>query len=137
MLEAIFSGIAVYFIIIGIIGTFLSLTPVMGSFLAFGILCLVGGYFARSSRTVSRMAYWVGGVCLAIFALSEFVLPVFRSQNTLVVIIAVCCGIAVYALTRRFTFRRFVRRRNSDGEVVVPAPPHGKEWMRWLYALVL
>ena len=137
MLESICTAFAVYYIIIGVLGIFLSMTPIMGTFLGFGVLCLVGGYFARSSRQVSRLAYWIGGVCIAIFALAEFILPVFQGQKTLVIIIAVCCGIAVYIITRRFTFRRYVRRRDANGTVITPAPPRGKEWLRWVFALVL
>ncbi len=138
MLYSIATGFVTYAIIVFVIGLFASFAPIMGSLVAFGILCLIGGYIARSSRLVRRMAYGVGGFLIALFAVSEFLMPAIQGQKSFVITLAILFGVIVYVLTRRLTFRRYVtRRRNEYGQMVRPAPPFGREWMRWLFAFVM
>ena len=137
MLYSLAVGFGSYAIMVFVIGMFASMAPVMGTFLAFGVLCLIGGYLARNSRPVRRMAYGIGGFCIAVFAVSEFLMPALQGQKSLLIAIATLFGAVVYALTRRFTFRRYVQRRDEHGQVFRPAPPYGREWMRWLFAFVM
>ena len=137
MLYSVAVGFVTYALMVLVIGLFSSIAPIMGTFLAFGVICLIGGYIARNSRLVRRMCYGLGGFLIAIFAVSEFLMPAIQGQKALFIAIAALFGVVVYVVTRRFTFRRYVNRRMVNGLMVRPAPPFGREWMRWLFAFVM
>lgn len=131
MLESTIAAILFYALIVTIIGVLVNLTPVAATLMAFGICCMAGAYFARQSRFVRHMCQAIGGICFGLFAMVEFLLPMLRGQKALLITVSVLIGVAVYLISRVFTYRRFVRRR-VNGQTIIPQPPHGKEWLRWL-----
>ena len=138
MLYSVAASFGFYALVVYLIGLMVSMGPVMGYFLAFGVIALIGGYFARHSRIVSRLCYGIGGFCIAIYVVSEFLMPALVGQKALVITVAVILGVAIYGVTRYFTFRRYVRRRpDGNGHMVRPAPPFGREWGRWLFAFAM
>jgi len=136
MLYSLAIGFATYGLMVFVIGLFATMAPVMETCLVFGIICLIGGYLARNYRPVSRIAYLLGGFCIALFAITEFILPTLQGQKSVLIAIAILFGALVYAVTRIFTFRRYIGRR-VNGRFVRPAPPYGREWLRWLFTFVM
>lgn len=81
------------------------------------------------------MAYTIGGIAIVLLFATWLLLPVLkRSGKTWVTIVVICVGLSVYIWSRRFVHRRWLRR-DQDGNR--PAPPFGREWMRWVVAFVL
>ncbi len=132
MLYSLASGFAAYWGLVALIGVLLNLRAVEATLLLFAIVCFGGAYFARSSRIVRRLANTIGGICVAIFLAIQFALPLLQGRNALVVLIATVLGVVVYGVTRVLVFRHFFGRRGHR-----PAPPFGKEILRWLFAFIL
>jgi len=73
----------------------------------------------------------LGVTAVVILLAGYFLLPVV--SKTGIVWGAVIAAAIVYAATRRFWFRRFVRQRNGFR----PLPPFGNEILRWVAAFGL
>jgi len=78
-----------------------------------------------------RLAMGLGIAVTVLLIAVYFILPIVTRPA--IIWIAVILGAIVYVITRRFIFRRFIRRRDGS----VPFPPFGIEWTRWVAALVL
>ena len=132
MLYSIAAGFAAYWAFVALAGVLLNLKAVEATLLFFGIVCFGGAYFARNSRFVRRMCNWIGGICVAIFLVTQFALPLLQGNQSLVVSIAIIFGLVVYGATRVLTWRHYFGRRGH----VRPVPPFGKEWARWVLFFV-
>ena len=133
MLESLAVGLAAYYGFVAVIGVLVNLRAVEATLLFFAIVCFGGAYFARRVRIVRRAANLVGGICIAIYLVIQFALPIFQGRKYLVILIATVLALVVYGITRRLTFRHFFGRRGSTR----PAPPWGSELARWLLAFLV
>jgi len=134
MLYSILAAIGVYYLVLAVVGILVKSLAVEGSLIAFAAICFIGAYLARSSRFVSRMALWMGGISTAILVCLWCLLPILQgSGNMWVYIISIASGIACYVFSRRYWHRRFLRRDENHN---LPAPPFQKEWARWVLAFV-
>ena len=130
MLESILAGFAAYYVVLYIVHLLVGMNAINGTLIAFAVMCFIGAYFARSSRFVHRMAMILGGISVALALVAILVVPLLQGSGTgWVVTLAILAGIIVYAVTRRFWYRRLFRR---DDEGNLPEVPFGREWVRWL-----
>lgn len=135
MLYSILAGVLAYHAVLFGIGILVNTIAIEGSLIAFTALCLVGGYFARSSRFVRRLAYGMGGIVATLVLAEMLILPILQgSGNVWVTIIAVFAALACYIATRRYWYRRYMRRDRQSR--LRPAPPFGQEWARWVILFV-
>lgn len=135
MLYSILVGIATYYSILWGIGVLVNSQAIEGTLIAFAVFCFIGGYMARKSRLVRRLANTLGGVTTVLVFAEMFLLPVLQgSGNVWVTIISVLAGSACYVGSRFHWCRRYLRRDRQSGHR--PAPPFGKEWARWVIVLV-
>ena len=132
MLIGILAGVIFYYLLLSIIGVLVKSLALQGTLVVFAVVCFIGGYLARSSRFVSRMAYWLGGITTAIWVIQVLLLPVLTA--TTVAVICVLFGLAMFVVSRRPIHRRLLRRDRNGNR---PAPPFGREWCRWLIAFAL
>lgn len=136
MLYSALLGVASYYAIIFMIGVLVNSVVIEGSLIAFAAVCFIGGYFARHSRVVFRLANWLGGIATALVVASWILLPILQGTGKVwVTIIAVFAALAAYIGSRRIVHRRWLRRDRRTGER--PAPPFGREWCRWVIAFLL
>ena len=103
-----------------------------GTLVVFAIICFFGGYFARTSRLVSRAAYWLGGILASLLLAQTLLLPLLTEALTTAA--SMFLAFFVYVFTRRPIHRRLLRR-NAQGQR--QAPPMGREWLRWVIAFLL
>ena len=132
MLYSIAAGFVAYWGLVALLGVLLNLQTVEVTLLLFGIVCFGGAYFARSSRIVRHICNGIGGICVAIFLVIQFALPVLQGKKSLVVSVAIIFGLIVYGATRFLTWRHYFGRRGHAR----PVPTFGKEWARWLLFFV-
>lgn len=132
MLYSIAAGIATYYACLALIGVLVNCQAAEGTLIAFAVVCYVGAFYVRSYSTfVHRLAMGLGIVATVLLVAVYFILPIVTRPA--IIWIAVILGMIVYFITRRFLFRRYIRRRDGS----VPFPPFGIEWTRWVAALVL
>lgn len=135
MLYSVLVGISTYYAMIFGVGVLVNSRAIEGTLITFAILAFGGAYLARNSRFVRRLANILGGIATILVLAEMFILPVLQgSGNVWVTIIAVFSGFACYIVTRRYWYRRYLRRDRQSGRR--PAPPLGKEWTRWVIAFV-
>ena len=136
MIYSIFAGVAIYYATLFIIGVLVNTVAIEGSLIAIATIAFIGAYFARQSRFVLRLATTIGGIAVGLLVASWFLLPILQGTGKVwVTIIAVFAALAVYVGSRRVVHRRWLRRDCRTGER--PAPPFGREWLRWVFAFVL
>ena len=132
MLYSIAAGIATYYACLALIGVLVNCQAAEGTLIAFAVVCYVGAFYVRNySRFVYRLAMGLGIAVTVLLIAVYFILPIVTRPA--IIWIAVILGMIVYFITRRFLFRRYIRRRDGS----VPFPPFGIEWTRWVAALVL
>ena len=131
MLYSIGIGVLAYYAMLAGIGFLLNCQAAEESIIAFAVLSFVGAYLVRTySRFVFRMAMGFGIAATVLTVGVYFLLPLVTKSG--IVWTAIIAGAIVYIVTRRFTFRRFIRRNGF-----APAPPFGIEFMRWVAAFGL
>ena len=132
MLYSIAAGIATYYACLALIGVLVNCQAAEGTLIAFAVVCYVGAFYVRNySRFMYRLAMGLGIAVTVLLIAVYFILPIVTRPA--IIWIAVILGMIVYFITRRFLFRRYIRRRDGS----VPFPPFGIEWTRWVAALVL
>ena len=127
MLYSFGIGVLAYYAMLAAIGFLVNCQAVEGSIMTFVVICFVGAYLVRSySQLVFRLAMGLGIAAVVVLLAGYFLLPVV--SKTGIVWVAVIAAAIVYAATRRFWFRRYIRRRDGS----VPFPPFGMEFLRWV-----
>lgn len=132
MFFAIISGIACYYALVFTTGVLVNSMAVEGSLITFTALCFIGAYFCRHQKVLRRLCNTLGGGATSLLLGAWFLLPLLTMKW--VIIASVLFGVLMYAISRRWMHKRFLRK-NSSG--VRPAPPFGKEWARWVFAFVI
>lgn len=133
MLYSLLAGFLAYHAILFIVGVLVNTAAIEAYLIPFLVFCFIGAYLARSSRFVRRMACWLGGIATTLVFASWVLLPILQGNGSAwVTIIAIFAGIACYIATRRYWHRRYLRRDKDNNR---PAPPFGKEWVRWLIVI--
>lgn len=134
MLYSLLVGVIAYYAILFGVGVLVNAAAIEGTLITFAVICFIGAYLARSSRFVRRMACWLGGISTSLVLARWILLPVLQGTGQIwVTIIGVFAGIACYISTRRYWHRRYLRRDKDNKR---PAPPFGREWVRWVIAFV-
>lgn len=132
MLYSFGIGVLAYYAMLAAIGFLVNCQAAEESIIAFAVICFVGAYLVRTySRFVFRMAMGLGIAATVLTVGVYFLLPLVTKSG--IVWVAVIAAAIVYAVTRRFWFRRYIRRRDGS----VPFPPFGIEVMRWIAAFGL
>lgn len=132
MIFSLISGIVCYYAIVFMTGVLANSAAVESSLIAFAALCFIGAYFCRHYRVLHRVCITLGAGTTALLLGAWFLLPLLTMKW--VIIASVLFGVLMYAISRRWMHKRFLKR-NSSG--VRPAPPFGKEWARWVFAFVI
>lgn len=132
MLYSIAAGVATYYACLALIGVLVNCQAAGVTLIAFAVVCYVGAFYVRNySSFVYRLAMGLGIVATVLLVAVYFILPIVTRPA--IIWIAVILGLMVYFVTRRFLFRRYIRRRDGS----IPFPPFGIEWTRWIAAFVL
>ncbi len=135
MIYSVLVGVTTYYTVLFGIGVMVNSKAIEGSLIAFAVMAFCGAYLARNSRFVRRLATTLGGIATTLLLAEMFVLPVLQgSGHVWVTIIAVIASLLCYVRTRFYWHRRYLRRDRQSGER--PAPPLGREWLRWVIAFV-
>ena len=135
MLLSFLAGFATYYAILYLVFLLTGINAIQGTLIAFAVFAFIGAYLARNSRFVHRLGLILGGISAALAIVAIMVVPHIQGCGTSwIVMIAILVGIIVYAITRRFWYRRLFRR---DKEGKLPEVPFGKEWIRWLIFFIV
>lgn len=132
MIISIISGVICYYALVFTTGILVNSMAVEGSLITVAALCFIGAYFCRHYRVLHRVCITLGAGATALLLGAWFLLPLLTMKW--VIIASVLFGVLMYAISRRWMHRRFLRRNRSG---VRPAPPFGKEWARWVFAFVI
>lgn len=136
MIYSVLAGVISCYAILFVVGVLVNTVAIEGSLIAIATICFIGAYFARHSRFVLRLATIIGGIAAGLVLASWFLLPILQGTGKAwITIAAIFTALAVYVGSRGPIHRRLLRRNCETG--VRPAPPLGKEWLRWLLAFVL
>lgn len=133
MLYSILVAFICYYAIKFIIGILVNSMAFTVTLIILAVACLVGFCLTRkANRLLHRFLLGMSLWFIAFFIGYWIVHPIVPGAVWVTLLSVLCCLI-LYIATRRYFFRRYIKR--EDG--TKPAPPLKKEWLRWPCALLL